>query len=98
MVYFCYYDLWARLQVFDQMISPGDVQADNAHKRGQVNMLESLPNPFSEQQLENLRISLGKSKDGTKHQISVWVNRNFVAYSNQTGLYSKTEEYLKGKS
>lgn len=98
MVYFCYYDLWARLQVFDQMISPGDVQTDNAHKRGQVNMLESLPNPFSEQQLENLRISLGKSKDGTKHQISVWVNRNFVAYSNQTGLYSKTEEYLKGKS
>ena len=98
MVYFCYYDLWSRLQVFNQMISPGDVQTDNAHKRGQVNMLESLPNPFSEQQLENLRISLGKSKDGTKHQISVWVNRNFVAYSNQTGLYSKTEEYLKGKS
>lgn len=97
MVYFCYYDLWARLQVFDQMISPGDVQSDNSHKRGQVNMLESLPNPFSEQQLENLRVSLGKSKDGTKHQISVWVNRNFVAFSNQTGMYSKTEEYLKGK-
>ena len=98
MVYFCYYDLWARLQVFDQMISPGDVQTDNTHKRGQVNMLESLPDPFSEQQLENLRISLGKSKEGTKHQISVWVNRNFVAYSNQTGLYTKTEDYLNGKS
>lgn len=98
MVYFCYYDLWARLQVFDHMISPGDIQTDNTHKRGQVNMLESLPDPFSEQQLENLRISLGKSKEGTKHQISVWTNRNFVAYSNQTGLYSKTEEYLKGKS
>lgn len=98
MVYFCFYDLWARLKVFNQMISPGDIQTDNTHKRGQVNMLESLPNPFSEQQLENLRISLGKSKEGTKHQISVWVNRNFVTYSNQTGLYSKTEEYLKGKS
>ena len=98
MVYFCYYDLWARLQVFDQMISPGDVQTDNTRKRGQVNMLESLPDPFSEQQLENLRISLGKSKEGTKHQISVWVNRNFVTYSCQTGLYSKTEKYLKGKS
>jgi hypothetical protein len=58
-------------------------------------MLESLPNPFSEQQLENLRISLGKSKEGTKHQISVWTNRNFVTYSNQTGLYTKTDEYLK---
>jgi hypothetical protein len=80
------------------MISPSEAQQEDARKRGQVNMLESLPNPFSEQQLENLRISLGKSKDGTKHQIAVWTNRNFVAYSNQTGLYSKTEEYLKGKS
>ena len=97
MVYFCYYDLWARLQVFDEMISPAEVQTGETRKRGQVNMLESLPNPFSEQQLENLRISLGKSKEGTKHQISVWTNRHFVAYSNQTGMYSKTEEYLKGK-
>lgn len=98
MVYFCYYDLWSRLQVFDQMISPCDVQAEETRKRGQVNMLESLPNPFSEQQLENLRISLGKSKEGTKHQISVWSNRGFIEYSCQTGMYTKTELYLKGKS
>ena len=96
MIYFCYYDLWSRLQVFDQMISPNNGQLEDTRKRGQVNMLESLPNPFSEQQLENLRISLGKSKEGTKHQISVWTNRNFVTYSNQTGLYTKTEEYLDG--
>jgi hypothetical protein len=95
MVYFTYYDLWSRLQVFDQMISPSGVQ-EETRKRGQVNMLESLPNPFSEQQLENLRTSLGKSKEGTKHQISVWTNRNFIIYSNQTGMYTKTEEYLKG--
>ena len=94
MVYFTYYDLWSRLQVFNQMIC--EVPSEDTRKRGQVNMLESLPNPFTEQQLENLRISLGKSKEGTKHQISVWANRNFVSYSNQTGLYSKTEEYMKG--
>ena len=94
MVYFAYYDLWSRLQVFNQMIC--EIPSEDTHKRGQVNMLESLPNPFSEQQLENLRISLGKSKEGTKHQISVWTNRNFITYSNQTGLYAKTEEYLKG--
>ena len=52
--------------------------------------------PLSEQQLENLRVSLGKSKEGTKHQLSVWTNRNFIIRSNETGLYSKTEEYLKG--
>ena len=80
------------------MISPGEVQLEESRKRGQVNMLESLPNPFSEQQLENLRISLGRSKEGTKHQISVWTNRHFIDYSNQTGLYTKTEEYLGVKN
>ena len=95
MVYFCYFDLWSRLQVFDQMISTNEIQADDTRKRGQVNMLESLPNPFSEQQLEYLRVSLGKSKEGTKHQISVWANRHFIDYSNQTGLYSKTQTYLE---
>ncbi len=94
MAYFCYYDLWSRLQVFDKMISPSSLQKEASNKPGQVNMLESLPNPFSEQQLENLRISLNKTKEGTKHQISVWNNRGFVEYSAQTGLYTKTEKYL----
>ena len=67
-------------------------------KRGPKNFLQELPNPFNEIQLEALRVSHGKSKEGTKHQISVWSNRGFIEYSAQTGLYTKTELYLKGKS
>jgi hypothetical protein len=59
-------------------------------------MLDSLERSFNEQQLEALRLELGKSKEGTKHQINVWKNRGFITYSNQTGLYTKTEDYLKG--
>lgn len=59
-------------------------------------MLENLPETFSEQQLEALRLSVGKDKDGTKHQLRVWKNRRFVTYSAQTGLYTKTQEYLTG--
>ena len=61
-------------------------------------MLESLPNTFNEAQLEALRLESGKSKEGTKNQLRVWVFRKFIEYSNQTGLYSKTEAYLKGNS
>ena len=60
-------------------------------------MLDSLDNSFNEQQLEALRLSIGKSKEGTKPQLSLWKCRGFVTYSAQTGLYTKTEEYLKGK-
>ena len=38
----------------------------------------------------------GKSKEGTKHQLSSWKNRGFIEYSAQTGLYTKTEKYLNG--
>ena len=46
--------------------------------------------------MEALRLSLGKSKEGTNRQLRVWVHRKFITYSAQTGLYSKTQEYLKG--
>ena len=59
-------------------------------------MLDSLPDSFNEAQLEAVRLEFGKSKEGTKHQLSSWKNRGFITYSNQTGLYTKTDEYLKG--
>jgi hypothetical protein len=95
MTWFCYYDLWSKVRVFGDMFKLGDAQGDEVQKTGPKNMLDSLPNTFNEQQLEALRLSLGKSKEGTKHQLNVWKNRGFITYSNQTGLYTKTDEYLK---
>ena len=94
-VWFCYYDLWSKVKVFGDMFKGADAQTEDAQKSGPKNMLDSLENSFSEQQLEALRLNLGKSKEGTKHQLNVWKNRGFITYSNQTGLYSKTEEYMK---
>ena len=98
MVWFCYYDLWSKVRVFGDMFKLGDAQSDEAQKSGPKNMLDSLPNTFNETQLEALRLELGKSKEGTKHQLNVWKNRKFITYSNQTGLYTKTEEYLGVKN
>ena len=97
-VWFCYYDLWSKVQVFGDMFKGGYAPSDDTQKSGPKNMLDSLDKSFNEQQLEALRLSLGKSKGGTQHQLSVWKNRGFVTYSELTGLYSKTEEYLKGNS
>ena len=94
-VWFCYYDLWSKVRVFGDMFKSADAQQEDAQKRGPKNFLQELPNPFNEAQLEALRESLGKSKEGTRHQLNVWKNRGFITYSNQTGLYTKTEEYLK---
>ncbi len=93
-IWFCYYDLWSKVQVFGDMFIKGTSVIDDAQKGGPKNMLDSLPDTFNEAQLEALRQQLSKSVGGTKHQLNVWKNRKFVTYSAQTGLYSKTEEYL----
>ena len=98
MVWFCYYDLWSKVRVFGDMFKLGDAPADEVQKSGPKNMLDDLTDSFNEQQLEALRLSLGKSKEGTRHQLNVWKNRGFISYSNLTGLYTKTQAYLKGKS
>ena len=94
-IWFCYYDLWSKVKVFGDMFKGVDAQSEDSQKSGPKNMLDSLERAFNEQQLEALRVGLGKSKEGTKHQLNVWKNRGFIEYSSQTGLYSKTEDYLK---
>ena len=95
MIWFCYYDLWSKVKVFGDLFKGGDASEEDSQKRGPRNMLDSLPDSFNEAQLEAVRLEFGKSKEGTKHQLSSWKNRGFINYSNQTGLYTKTDEYLK---
>ena len=94
-IWFCYYDLWSKVKVFGDMFKGVETTEEEAQKTGPKNMLDSLDNSFNEQQLEALRLSMGKSKEGTKNQLRVWKNREFITYSAQTGLYTKTQEYLK---
>ena len=91
-----YRDLWSKMQLFADLLGKDADQVSEAQRCGPKNMLDDLPNPFNEAQLEALRLQMGKSKEGTKNQLYKWVHRGFITYSNQTGLYTKTDKYLKG--
>ena len=90
-----YHDLWSKMRIFADMLGNDADTMSEAQKRGPRNMLDSLPDTFSEAQLEALRLELGKSKEGTNGQLRIWKNRGFITYSAQTGLYTKTDEYLR---
>jgi hypothetical protein len=92
-----YHDIWSKMQVFGDLLSKDSSQESEARRRGPKNMLASLPDSFNEQQLQALRTKLGKSAEGTGAQLRKWLFRKFITYSAQTGLYTKTEEYLKGE-
>ena len=91
-----YHDLWSKTQIFADLLSKDANVVSEAQRRGPKNMLQQLPDTFNEAQLEALRLESGKSKEGAKNQLKQWLFRKFITYSNQTGLYTKTEEYLKG--
>jgi hypothetical protein len=91
-----YHDLWSKMAIFADMLGKDTFTMSETQRRGPKNMLDSLPDTFNEAQLEALRTSLDKSKEGTKGQLAKWVHRKFITYSELTGLYTKTDEYLKG--
>lgn len=58
--WFCYYDLWSKVKVFGDMFSQDRMPTEQERRYGVKNMLEDLPAAFSEQQLEALRMAVGK--------------------------------------
>ena len=90
-----YRDLWSKIQIFADMLGQDVKTTSDVQRHGPKNMLDDLPNPFNEAQLDALRAQLGKSKEGTNGQLRKWIYRGFIEFSAQTGLYTKTEKYLK---
>ena len=90
-----YHDMCSKYQVLGDMLKEGDTSTAEAQKATPANMLDDIKgDSFTELQLEALRESIGKSKDGTKCQLRVWVHRGLITFNAQTGLYTKTEAYL----
>ena len=92
-----YHDMWSKMQIFSDLLSQEADSINEARRRGPKNLLDDLPLSFNVAQLEALRLSLGKNKEGADNQLRKWASRKFITYSAQTGLYTKTQEYLQGR-
>ena len=94
MEWFCYYDLWSKVHVFGDLFKGAEsLDEETVRKNGPRNMLEDLPDTFSLQQLEALRLEAGKNQTGAKEQLRKWKTRGLVTYSEETKMYTKTELY-----
>ena len=92
-----YHDLWSKMAVFGDMLAKETERLNDTQRRGPRNMLDDLPDTFNKAQLEALRESENKPIEGAGNQLRKWLHRKFIEYSAQTGIYTKTELYLKGK-
>lgn len=92
-----FHDMWSKYRVLGDMLKEGDTSTADAGKAAPANMLDDIKgDSFSEVQLDALRLSLGKPTGGaTKRQLRVWVHRGLITFNAETGLYTKTANYLK---
>ena len=72
------YDLWCKMRFFEEDIQKANNVGEHSNKRGPSNLLQSLPDTFTEQQVVEARAALGLSEEGTAHLLSTWVYRKFV--------------------
>ena len=95
-VWFCYFDLWSKMRVLGDMFKPRTTTED-VMKSGPQNMLLCLGDSFTQAELEALRAKMDKPLSGTKHQLNVWVYRGFITHDAETGLYTKTDKFIRHK-
>ena len=72
------YDLWCKMRFFEEDIQKANHVGEHSNKRGPSNLLQSLPDTFTEQQVVEARAALGLSEEGTAHLLSTWVYRKYV--------------------
>ena len=72
------YDLWCKMRFFEEDIQKANNAGEHSNKRGPSNLLQSLPDTFTEQQVVEARAALGLTEEGTAHLLSTWVYRKYV--------------------
>ena len=72
------YDLWCKMRFFEEDIRNSANRGEHSNKRGPSNLLQALPDMFTEQQVEDARNALGLPKEGTAHLLATWVYRKYI--------------------
>ena len=72
------YDLYCKMRFFGDMIAKEASTAEKSSKRGPENILQLLPDVFSEPQLEAIRLEHGLKAQGCKNVIKQWIYRKYI--------------------
>ena len=72
------YDLYCKMRFFGDMIAKEASTAEKSSKRGPENILQLLPDVFTEPQLEAIRLEHGLKAQGCKNVIKQWIFRKYI--------------------
>ena len=89
------YNLWCKMLYFGQQLED-ELRNEREIQRqsGPQNLLELLPDEFSQEQYYLMRQAQGKKGTG-ESTLRVWQNRGYIIFDSTAGLFLKTDQYKK---
>lgn len=84
------YDMWCKMRFFSDILHKDLAGEKSSVQRGPVSLLTLLPDEFTKQQVEALRMAQGMKPD-PKMMIDSWVRRGRVVKSTSNGTYVKVD-------
>ena len=86
-----FYDLFVKMYYFGDQIQSED-ERENVKAKPRCNsILPLLPDVFTREQADTVRMQMGKSKNGTGNMLRVWIFRNFITFDPVSQTYSKVK-------
>ncbi|OYP51631.1 hypothetical protein CIK93_05025 [Prevotella sp. P3-92] len=89
------YDLWCKMRFFASAIEQAETEGEKSNRRGPRNLLQLLPNQFTMQEAEALRLQQGLDRKGTYNMLHQWAFRGYVKTNGVTDYRFTVFEKLK---
>ena len=82
------YDMWCKMRFFSDMLTKDMEGEREALQRGPVNLLSLLPQEFTKQQVQEVRVAQGM-KPNPHDMLRQWVKRGFIERDGKSDVYKK---------
>ena len=84
------YDMWCKMQFFGEEMREQMIGEQLQNKPGPQNLLVQLPEVFTKDDVERVRIQNGRNRDATA-MLRVWKNRGYIVFDEQHQQYAKAK-------
>ena len=82
------YDMWCKMRFFSDMMHKDMEEERSAVQRGPVSLLALLPQEFTKQQVQEVRVAQGMSPN-PKNMLNSWKQRGYIVLDHERGVYMK---------
>ena len=92
------YDLYCKMRFFGDAIKKAEREGDQESKKGPASILSFLPDKFSYQQVETLRLENDMNAKGTAKMLRNWLHRGYIEKEESDSVTQKLSDSVYFKT